>query len=148
VDRSAISFAMPILSRLFHLDNNEIGLTLGAFNIGYALMVFAGGVMVDRWGSRKVWLYAALVWSLSIFSTAFAGGLAMLFTVRLVLGLAEGPNFPALNRVVGEWLPTYLTRAYGLDLRQVGMFTVLQWAVAAVFLYDGRKSDRKEPVRD
>lgn len=104
VDRSAIAFAMPILERLFHLSDTAIGLTLGAFNIGYAVMVFVGGVMVDRWGSRAVWLYAALVWSLSIFATAFATGLAMLFTVRLVLGLAEGPNFPALNRVVGDWL--------------------------------------------
>ncbi|HVU36231.1 MAG TPA: MFS transporter [Opitutaceae bacterium] len=104
VDRSAIAFAMPILSRLFHLSDTDIGLTLGAFNIGYAVMVFVGGVMVDRWGARAIWVYAALVWSLSIFATAFAAGLAMLFTVRLVLGLAEGPNFPALNRVVGDWL--------------------------------------------
>ncbi|MDE3067239.1 MAG: MFS transporter [Verrucomicrobiota bacterium] len=105
VDRSAIAFAMPLLSRLFHLDNAAIGLTLGAFNIGYAVMVFVGGLMVDRWGARTVWLYAALVWSLSIFATAFAAGFAALFTVRLMLGLAEAPNFPALNRVVGDWLP-------------------------------------------
>lgn len=105
VDRSAIAFAMPILSRTFHLRSEDIGLTLAAFNVGYAVMVFAGGLMVDRWGSRLVWLWAALVWSLSIFATAFAASLAYLFTVRLVLGLAEGPNFPGLNRAVGDWLP-------------------------------------------
>lgn len=105
VDRSAIAFAMPILSKLFHLNPEDIGLTLGAFNIGYALMVFVGGLLVDNWGSRKIWFLAALVWSVSIFSTAFAMGFTYLFIVRLVLGLAEGPNFPALNRVVGDWLP-------------------------------------------
>jgi len=105
VDRSAIAFAMPILSKLFHLDSSRIGLTLGAFNIGYAVMVFFGGLMADRWGSRWVMLYAALVWSLSIFATAFAAGFAALFTMRLLLGLAEGPNFPAVNRVVADWLP-------------------------------------------
>lgn len=105
VDRSAIAFAMPILSKRFQLDEEDIGLTLGAFNIGYALMVFIGGLLVDRLGSRRIWLVAALVWSLSIVSTAAATGFAMLFVVRLLLGLAEGPNFPALNRVVGDWLP-------------------------------------------
>ena len=105
VDRSAIAFAMPILSRLFHLDSSRIGLTLGAFNIGYAVMVFFGGLMADRWGARSVMFYAALVWSLSIFATAFAAGFAALFTVRLLLGLAEGPNFPAVNRAVADWLP-------------------------------------------
>jgi MFS family permease len=106
VDRSAIAFAMPILSELFHLDNSRIGLTLGAFNIGYAAMVFFGGLMVDRWGARWVWFYTALVWSTSIFATAFAAGFADLFALRLLLGLSEGPNFPALSRVVGDWLPS------------------------------------------
>jgi MFS family permease len=106
MDRSAIAFAMPILSGRFHLDSSRIGLTLGAFNIGYAAMVFFGGLMVDRWGSRWVWLYAVLVWSMSIFATAFATGFAALFTLRLLLGVAEGPNFPALSRVVGDWLPS------------------------------------------
>ncbi|MDQ7096513.1 MFS transporter [Desulfosporosinus sp. PR] len=105
VDRSAIAFAMPLLSKQFHMTPEDIGLTLGAFNIGYAIMVFIGGLMVDRWGSRKIWMITALVWSLSILSTAAAAGFAMLYTVRLILGLAEGPNFPALNRVVGDWLP-------------------------------------------
>jgi MFS family permease len=91
---------MPILSRLFHLDNNQIRLTIGAFNIGYA-------VMVDRWGARKVWFYAALIRSLSIFSTAFAGGLVMLFTVRLMLGLAEVPNFPIGSGV--SWLARWFS---------------------------------------
>jgi ACS family hexuronate transporter-like MFS transporter len=105
IDRSAIAFAMPILGKRFHLDEEDIGFTLGAFNIGYALMVFIGGLLVDRLGSRRVWLVAALIWSLSIVSTAAATGLVMLFVVRLMLGVAEGPNFPALNRVVGDWLP-------------------------------------------
>ncbi|MDA8442995.1 MAG: MFS transporter [Peptococcaceae bacterium] len=106
VDRSAIAFAMPILSKQFHLNSEDVGLTLGAFNIGYAVLVFFGGLMVDRWGSRRIWLVAALVWSLSIISTAAATGFVMLFLVRMMLGVAEGPNFPALNRVVGDWLPS------------------------------------------
>jgi MFS transporter, ACS family, aldohexuronate transporter len=105
IDRSAIAFAMPILSKRFHLNAEDVGLTLGAFNIGYSLLVFVGGLLVDKYGSRRIWLVAALVWSLSIVSTAAATGFLMLFTVRLMLGLAEGPNFPALNRVVGDWLP-------------------------------------------
>jgi len=106
IDRSAIAFAMPLLSKQFHLNSEDIGLTLGAFNIGYALLVFFGGLMVDKWGSRRIWAFAALLWSLSIFSTAFATGMTMLFIVRMTLGVAEGPNFPALNRVVGDWLPS------------------------------------------
>ena len=106
IDRSAIAFAMPLLSKRFSLDAEAMGLTLGAFNIGYALLVFVGGLLVDHFGSRRIWVMAAVVWSLSIISTAAATGFVMLFTVRLLLGVAEGPNFPAMNRVVGDWLPS------------------------------------------
>ena len=41
------------------------------------------------------------------------------------------------------WLPSYLRKAYGLDLSQVGLVTVLPWLAAAVALYaGGRLSDR------
>src|SRR5690242_642614 len=36
--------------------------------------------------------------------TGLAGGFGMLFAARVGLGLAEGPNFPALNRTVADWL--------------------------------------------
>lgn len=107
IDRSAIAFAMPLLAKRFNLNSADIGLTLGAFNIGYAIMVFVGGLLVDKFGSRRTWLVAALIWSLSIVSTAAATGFLLLFYVRLMLGIAEGPNFPALNRVVGDWLPRH-----------------------------------------
>ncbi|OYW41910.1 MAG: hypothetical protein B7Z45_02795 [Azorhizobium sp. 12-66-6] len=41
------------------------------------------------------------------------------------------------------WLPSYLRKAYGLDLSQVGLVTVLPWLAAAVALgIGGRLSDR------
>ena len=40
------------------------------------------------------------------------------------------------------WLPSYLERAYGLNLQTVGLFTVLPWLAAAVLLWLlGRWSD-------
>ena len=40
------------------------------------------------------------------------------------------------------WLPSYLERAYGLDLRTVGLFTVLPWLAAVVVTWLlGRWSD-------
>jgi len=42
-----------------------------------------------------------------------------------------------------SWLPSYLERAYGLNLKAVGLFTVLPWLAATVMLgLMGRWSDR------
>ncbi|HUW64853.1 MAG TPA: MFS transporter [Spirochaetia bacterium] len=106
IDRSSISFAILPLKTLLKLSPGEVGLILGAFSIGYAVMVFFGGIIVDFKGARLTWFWAALLWSVSIGATAFATGFAYLMIVRYVLGMSEGPNFPAMQRAVGDWLPS------------------------------------------
>jgi predicted MFS family arabinose efflux permease len=44
------------------------------------------------------------LWSLSIGTTALAGGFAVLYASRVLLGVSEGPNFPALTGAVSHWL--------------------------------------------
>ena len=47
---------------------------------------------------------AAILWSLSIGMTALAGSFAVLYAARVLLGVSEGPNFPALTGAVSHWL--------------------------------------------
>ncbi len=104
IDRSAISYAVPDISKLFQLNPAQIGMILGAFGIGYMIMTFFGGIWVDKSGARVVLFVASLLWSISIGLTGLATGFAMIYMMRVLLGVAEGPNFPAINRAVGDWL--------------------------------------------
>lgn len=104
IDRSAISYAVSDISRAFGLDQGSIGLILGAFGIGYLLTTFLGGIWTDRYGAHKTLLIAAFLWTLAIGATGLATGFAILFGARILLGVAEGPNFPVMNRVVADWL--------------------------------------------
>jgi sugar phosphate permease len=117
LDRSAIAYAIGPICHEFNLDKAQFGYIAGAFGIGYMVMTVVGGVMVDRWGAHKVWAGAALVWSLCTASMGMAGSFAGLFALRALLGIAEGPHFPALTRVVADWLPIKeraRATAYGL----------------------------------
>lgn len=104
IDRSAISYAVGDISRAFGLSQDSIGLILGAFGIGYLLTTFLGGIWTDRYGAHKTLLIAALLWTIAIGATGLATGFAVLFGARVLLGVAEGPNFPVMNRVVADWL--------------------------------------------
>lgn len=104
IDRSAISYAMSDIMREFHFGAREAGLILGAFGVGYMITTFLGGIWSDRHGARVTLLIASLLWSLAIGMTGFAVGFVMLYVARVVLGVAEGPNFPVLNRAVADWL--------------------------------------------
>ena len=104
IDRSAIAFATSDIKSELGLGPAEIGLILGAFGLGYAVTTFLGGIAVDRWGARTVLLVAAVMWTASIGVTGFAGSFLTLYVARTVLGIAEGPNFPALTGAVSRWL--------------------------------------------
>lgn len=104
IDRSAIAYAMDDLAHAFGLNARSEGLILGAFGLGYLVTTFLGGIWTDRYGAHRTLLVAALLWSLAIGATALATGFAVLFAARVVLGIAEGPNFPVMNRVVADWL--------------------------------------------
>jgi MFS family permease len=104
IDRSAIAFAVGSIKAELGLGPAEIGLILGAFGLGYAVTTFLGGIAVDRWGARAVLLTAAVMWTASIGVAGLAGGFLTLYIARTVLGVAEGPNFPALTGAVSRWL--------------------------------------------
>ena len=104
VDRNAISFAIGDMGQQLGFAAGDKGLVLGAFGIGYAITVFFGGIWADHYGAHRTLAAACLVWSLAIGMTGLAAGFGMLVAARVGLGLAEGPNFPALNRTVADWL--------------------------------------------
>ena len=104
IDRAAISYAIPAIQRDLGLSPADTGTILGAFGLGYALTTLFGGFAVDRYGARIVLTVAAILWSLSIGATALAGGFAVLYAARVLLGVSEGPNFPALTGAVSHWL--------------------------------------------
>lgn len=107
VDRSAIGYAMEKMSILFHFTPNDEGLIFGAFGIGYLITTFLGGIAVDRYGPRLILTIATLLWSVAIGLTGLATGFLIAYLARSLLGFAEGPNFPALTRAVGDWLPSH-----------------------------------------
>src|SRR5919106_4251705 len=104
IDRAAISYAIPLIQKQLGFSAAESGAILGAFGLGYAITTLLGGFSVDRWGARIVLTVAAVLWSLSIGMTSLASGVAMLYAARVLLGLSEGPNFPALTGAVTHWL--------------------------------------------
>lgn len=108
IDRSAISYGIGDIARDLGFSQHDrdilSGFILAAFSIGYMLTTFFGGIFADRHGARVTLFWAALVWSFAIGLTGLAVSFAMLAAARVLLGVAEGPNFPAMNRAVADWL--------------------------------------------
>ena len=134
IDRSAIAFAAHVIQADFSLSPSQLGLILGAFGIGYLITTFPGGYVADRFGARTTFVVAVVVWSIAIGWTGAATGFAMLYCARVMLGLAEGPSFPAHSRIVERWLPPH-ERATAVAMALVGIPIALAFgAPLATFL--------------
>lgn len=126
MDRSALSYAIGPLKELFKLNNANFGVLASSFGVGYVVMTLIGGIWVDKFGARKVWTWAAIVWSISCALIGFASGFIMLFLFRLLMGLAEGPAFPAMTRTAADWLPmSERAKAFAFSLAAVPLASVV-----------------------
>ena len=120
IDRSAISFVIGPLKQEFHFTDTQFGIILSAFGVGYMLLTAFGGWLVDRWGTRIVWPLAAITLSLCVGLLGFASGFLGFIGLRFLLGVTEGPHFPAMTRSISDWLPPS-ERATALSLGLVAI---------------------------
>jgi ACS family D-galactonate transporter-like MFS transporter len=121
LDRAIIGIASPAIAREFTLSPIAMGLIFSAFSWSYFAAQLPGGLALDRFGARIVYLVSIAGWSLSTLLHATANGFAALFGWRLSLGLFEAPCFPANNNIVGAWFPR-AERA-----RAIGVYTSAEY---------------------
>ena len=105
MDRQILGVLKPTL--MSELSWNEIDYSniVFAFSAAYAIGYAAGGWLMDRIGVRLGLAICVLAWSLAAGGHAFVHSVAGFAAMRMVLGLAEGGNFPAAIKAVGEWYP-------------------------------------------
>lgn len=126
IDRSAISFVIDSLKQEFHFTDTQFGMILSAFGVGYILLTAFGGWLVDVWGARYAWCLAAISWSLCVATLGFATGFGGFILFRFLLGVAEGPHFPAMSHTINRWLPpSERARAFSLGLVAIPFSAVI-----------------------
>ncbi|HVX61691.1 MAG TPA: MFS transporter [Pirellulales bacterium] len=87
------------------LSDNQIGWTLSAFFWSYALGQVPSGWISDRFGARLMLTIYILSWSLFTAMTGWATGFAMLFVLRLSVGVAQAGAYPTSGAILGRWIP-------------------------------------------
>ncbi|MEN9344175.1 MAG: major facilitator superfamily 1 [Chlamydiota bacterium] len=137
VDRSAISFVIGPLKQEFGFTDTQFGLILSAFGVGYVLLTALGGWLVDRFGSRVIWPLAAIGWSICVGLLGLAAGFWGFVGLRFLLGVTEGPHFPAMSRSIGDWLPAQeRARALSLGLVAIPISAVVGSPVCSYLVED------------
>ncbi|MFY9855821.1 MAG: MFS transporter [Terracidiphilus sp.] len=104
-DRVNLSVSHASLYTTFGVSDIAFGYLSGAYNWTYALCQLPIGVLLDKFGVRRIGRISTFIWSLASFGSAITPSLGGLFGTRLALGVGEAPTFPANAKAIGNWFP-------------------------------------------
>ena len=126
------------------LTNAQVGSTLSAFIIGYAVMQFPVGILVDRLGAFRLLTVAVFGWSIFTLSsgalTWLPAGLLVtgLFFTRLLTGVCQAGVLTATIKMLGRWMPpNERSSANGVSMMGLGLGGALSPPLAVWMIGQG-----------
>ncbi|MCX2731465.1 MFS transporter [Saccharopolyspora sp. NFXS83] len=113
-DRSSLSITGSSLQADLGFSTVQLGYIFSAFSWAYVVAQLPGGMLLDRFGARRVYAFSLVLWTLVTLAVSFVGlittpvlvAVTIIFLLRLLLGAFESPAFPANARVATAWFPT------------------------------------------
>jgi ACS family D-galactonate transporter-like MFS transporter len=121
LDRTLLAVAAPAMSEDLNIGPATLGIVFSVFSWSYAAFQIPGGMLLDRFGTRLTYSLSVAFWSLFTAAQGAVVNVATLVAVRLGLGAAEAPCFPANSRVLVTWFPQR-ERARANSVYSVGMY--------------------------
>jgi MFS transporter, ACS family, glucarate transporter len=127
IDRTNISIAGVEIGKEFSIDNSRLGWIFSAFLIGYASFQIPGGVLLRRFGQRRVLSFFIVLWAVFTVLTTLVpphmrGAVWVLFLVRVALGASSSVMYPSGTQFVERWFPMHERgKANGIVFGGVGL---------------------------
>jgi ACS family D-galactonate transporter-like MFS transporter len=104
-DRVNLSVSRDALQDTFGISTVTFGYLLSAYNWTYAALQLPSGLLLDRFGVRRVGIVGTTIWSIASFGAALSAGIGSMFASRFLLGIGEAPTFPGNAKAIGYWFP-------------------------------------------
>lgn len=105
IDSTALSTALPTLSRAFHTDPLHLKLALTSYILALAVFAPASGWVADRFGPKRVFMIAMGVFLVGSVACGFAGSLGGLVVFRLLQGMGGAMMIPVGRLIIVSTTP-------------------------------------------
>ncbi|MEU6734436.1 MFS transporter [Streptomyces physcomitrii] len=116
MDTSALNVALPEIRSEFAGTLSRLEWTVNGYTIPMAASLLSGGAIADRWGARRVFQYALLLFVLASAACALSPGLGWLVAARVAQGVAAGGLLPASLAVIAHGYPDPAARSRALTV--------------------------------
>ena len=109
IDRTTLSVSATNIQRELHINNTDIGTLHSAFFAAYAFcqLSFLAGWVVGRFHAGWVLAIGYLLWSGATALTGAAPAFAVIFGLRILLGIGESVSYPVYSRILASEYPEH-----------------------------------------
>lgn len=105
IDRGNLAIAAPLFKDELGISASQLGILLSAFFWTYACLQLVSGWLVDKWNVNWVFAGGFLIWSAATAATGMAHAFAVLFALRLILGIGESVAYPSYSKIIALHFP-------------------------------------------
>src|SRR5580698_8415747 len=103
IDHGSLSIANTTIRADLGFSATRMGVLLSIFSLAYAISQLPVGVLLDRFGERKVLGAGMLLWSLTQTATGLVRGFASFAAARVGLAVGEAPFVVSAVKAVNDW---------------------------------------------
>jgi MFS family permease len=133
LDGTVITVALPNVARSLHVSNSSTAIVLSAYFAAYAILLFPGGRLVDRFGARPIALTGLVIFGIGAALGAVVSDLSLLTATRVIQGIGAGLVSPAaLAGAVSGFPPERRGSALGIWGASAGMANLVGPLVGGV----------------
>jgi len=136
----SISLVADQLKHQLHFTDSNIGQLYSIYSLAALIALIFGGILVDKWGTKKSAILFASICTVSGFIVAFSTELHLMLAGRFLLGVGSEPLIVAITVAIAKWFKgKVLSFAMGINLflARSGTFTVDNSPTIFPGLYSG-----------
>ncbi len=113
----SIAPVFDLLSSQLNYTDQQLGLLYSIYSIAAIIVLLIGGVVIDRFGTKKSILFFALICLIAGIVTAASSEIYVMLTGRFLLGIGAEPLIVAVTTALAKWFKgKELSFAFGLNL--------------------------------
>ncbi|GHT82440.1 MFS transporter [Actinomycetota bacterium] len=112
-DTGIISGASPLIQKELGLDELALGFITSAVLIGSAIGALSIGTLSDKFGRKKLLIFAAILFTIGAALCAVSGNFAFLTVSRIILGLGVGAASSLVPAYLAELAPAAKRGSFG-----------------------------------
>lgn len=105
LDGTIVTTALPKMAQYFNTSSATIALLVSVYLITVAVFIPLSGWMADKFGKKKIWIIAVIVFTISSLSSALAPNFFFLLIMRIVQGISGALMTPTARLIVLEKTP-------------------------------------------